>query len=103
MPATSIVPIYDFVCVGITSINNSLEDGMTALYPNPATDRVTISSSLEMTRITVINYVGQVIYRSELNDVNSLDLNTGNYDAGVYVVRIDTENGVVTKRLAIAK
>jgi hypothetical protein len=103
MPAASIVPIYDFVCVDITSINSSLEDGMTALYPNPATDRVTISSSLEMSRITIVNYVGQVIYRAELNDVNSIDLNTGNYDAGVYVVRIDTENGVVTKRMAIAK
>jgi len=103
MPASSIVPIYDFVCVDITSINTSLEDGMTALYPNPATDRVTISSSLEMSRITIVNYVGQVIYRAELNDVTSIDLNTGNYDAGVYVVRIDTENGIVTKRMAIAK
>ena len=103
MPAASVVPIYDFVCVDVTSINNSLEGGLTALYPNPASDRVTITSSVEMSAITIVNYVGQVIYRAELNDVNSIDLNTGNYDAGVYVVRLDTENGIVTKRMAIAK
>jgi hypothetical protein len=30
-------------------------------------------------------------------------LNTSSYESGVYVVRIDTENGQVTKRVTIAR
>ncbi|RLD84730.1 MAG: hypothetical protein DRJ02_11565, partial [Bacteroidetes bacterium] len=30
-------------------------------------------------------------------------LNTSDYESGIYLVRIETENGVVTKRFAIAR
>ncbi len=33
----------------------------TNLYPNPTRDQVTITANAEMTRITVINYVGQLV------------------------------------------
>ena len=81
--------------------NNGVSE--VAVYPNPATSLVNITSSQEMTRITVINYVGQVVYQSELNDANSVKLNTSSFENGVYVIRIDSENGVVTKRVIIAQ
>ena len=87
----------------MTSIDNPLEDGITALYPNPASDRVNIASSYEISRITIVNYVGQVVYDAEINAERSLTLNTATYDAGVYIVKIETDNGMVTKRLAITK
>ena len=102
MPATSVIPIYDYVCIMVTGIDNPLAGDMTALYPNPATDRVNVTSSQQMQRITVVNYVGQVVYNAELNDDYQITLNTSSFDAGVYVVRIDKENGIVTKRLTIA-
>jgi len=73
------------------------------LYPNPATDQVNITSSTAISKITVVNYVGQVVYTNEVNDVTSLTLNTASYDNGIYVVKLDTESGVVTKRVTIAK
>ena len=101
-PAKATIPIYDYVCIMITSIDNPLTGGMTALYPNPATDRVNIASSQSIDRITVVNYVGQVIYDAEVNDENSVVLNTSAYGAGMYIVRISTANGVVTKRMTIS-
>jgi hypothetical protein len=74
-----------------------------SVYPNPATSLVNVTSSQEMTRISVINYVGQVVYQSELNNENAIQLNTSSFENGVYVVRLDTENGVVTKRVIIAQ
>ena len=73
------------------------------LYPNPATSLVNISSSQELTSIIVTNYVGQVVYQSDLNNETAVQLNTSSFNNGVYVVRLESENGVVTKRVIIAQ
>ncbi len=98
-----LMPIEDFVCVLITSIDDPMAGEVTALYPNPARELVNITSSQAMTHLTIVNYVGQVVYDAAITDQTTLTLNTGAYDAGVYVVRITTDNGVVTKRMTITK
>ncbi len=96
------MPIYDFVSVMVTSVDNPLA-GTIGVYPNPATTNVTVSTTEGMNKVTVINYVGQVVYQKALNGENSVDLNTSNYDAGVYVIRIETANGTTNKRVVITK
>jgi hypothetical protein len=89
-------------CAGYIGIPE-FDGSSVAIYPNPATSLVNITSSVEMTRITVTNYIGQVVYQSDLNDDTSVKLNTGSYENGVYVIRLDSESGVVTKRVIIAQ
>jgi len=93
--------VNDYVCIFVTDIDDPLAQS-TVVYPNPARDQVTISSSQEMTRIMVLNYVGQLVLDSEVNQ-SKVVLNTSDYESGIYLVRIETENGVVTKRFAIAR
>ena len=101
-PGMDVAMVNDYVYVDVTNIDNP--NAMTTqLYPNPATDRVQITSTQEMSRITVINYVGQVVYQSELSNQTALTLNTASYENGVYVVRLETENDVITKRFVIAQ
>jgi hypothetical protein len=102
-PALSLIPLYDYVCIMVTSVEDPLAGEVTNLYPNPATDRATVSSSQTISHLTVVNYIGQVVYDSEIGDLNKVELNTSSYDAGVYIVRISTESGIVTKRLTVAK
>ncbi|NOX86051.1 MAG: T9SS type A sorting domain-containing protein [Chlorobi bacterium] len=97
------MPIDDYVCIVITSIDNPLAGEVTSLYPNPARELVNITSSQTMSHITIVNYVGQVVYDADITDQTKVTLNTGSYDAGVYVVRISTDNGIVTKRMTITK
>jgi hypothetical protein len=93
-------PEDDFVYVFVTNID---ELGATnaRIYPNPATNNVTIEAN-GMNRITVINAVGQVVYDLAL-DNNNTQLNVAAFEAGVYVVRINTESGIATKRLTIVR
>ena len=87
-------------CIDIPVSVNELGANEVSVYPNPANDRVNIVCQ-DMKDITVFNYVGQVVFRSDLGQANSTQLNTSKYESGVYVVRISTENGVVTKRVII--
>ena len=80
-----------------------LNENDISLYPNPASNRVNVTSTHKMTRVTVTNYVGQVVYVEDVNDATRVELNTNSYQAGVYLVKIETESGVVTKRVIIRR
>jgi hypothetical protein len=56
-----------------------------------------------MSRITVINALGQTVLDMEMNKQNSLVLSVEGWDAGVYMLRIVTSEGIVTKRATIVK
>ncbi|MDN5350277.1 MAG: hypothetical protein PWQ54_1673, partial [Bacteroidales bacterium] len=94
-------PDDDFVTVFVTNTN---EFGLnnTRVYPNPATNNVVIESA-QMNRITVMNAVGQVVIDRGIEGKQRHDLNTSTYEAGVYMIRIETTEGVVTKRLTIVR
>ena len=95
--------VTDYVVVLITGLDDENAAALTNLYPNPAQDMVTVTSTLPMTELTVTNYVGQVVYTNEMNDATRVELNTSSYPAGVYLVKIETENSVITKRVIITK
>lgn len=69
------------------------------IYPNPVKDNLTITAEA-MTRITITNTLGQVMYDEEVVSDN-LEINVSQYKAGVYVVRIATETGVTVERVVV--
>jgi len=100
-PAFSLlIPENDFVYIFVTN-TNELNAAEARMFPNPATNNVTIEAA-GMNRITVINAVGQLVYDAEINNVRT-QFNVASFEAGVYVVRINTENGIATKRLTIVR
>ena len=71
------------------------------LYPNPTNDKVTIEAQ-GMNHITVATALGQVVYDADV-DADQIELNMGQYNAGLYLVRISTVNGVSVKRVTVVK
>ena len=69
------------------------------IYPNPVKDNLTITAEA-MTRITITNTLGQVMYDEEVVSDNQ-EINVSQYKAGVYVVRIATETGVIVERVVV--
>ena len=71
------------------------------LYPNPTNGNVTIEAEA-MLRLTVVNELGQVVYDAEAsNDTETLDMSQ--FGAGVYMIRIYTENGMGVKRVSVIR
>ena len=94
-------PEDDFVYVFVTNTNEfSLNN--TRIYPNPATNNVVIESA-QMNRITVMNALGQVVLDRAIEGQTRHDLNTSAYEAGIYLIRIETNEGVVSKRLTVVR
>ena len=100
-PANSYAdPDVDYVAVNITAIGENGVEGM-MVYPNPTMGDLNINAEA-MTRITITNALGQVMYDQAV-DTDSQIIDMAQYEAGVYMVRITTENGVAVERITVIR
>ena len=70
-----------------------------ALFPNPTKGNVTIQAS-GMNHITVVSVLGQVVFDTEVN-ADEYTLNMAQFNAGMYMVRVNTANGMTVKRVTV--
>ena len=76
--------------------------GSFSLYPNPANDHVFITTSGDLKRVTVYNALGQLVV-DEITTGKQYELNTASYTIGVYMVRVETADGVTTRTLTVQR
>jgi hypothetical protein len=86
----------DFI-VGVPDV---AQDAEIAIYPNPATDHLTITSGIEMTQVDIFNQLGQKVFGQVVKDTN-YSMNTEGLHAGVYFVKITTDQGITTKKIMV--
>ena len=72
-----------------------------SVYPNPTAGNVNIIAQ-GMSHIIVLNALGQVVYDTNV-DGNMTTLDMNQYQAGIYMVRVTTENGECVKRISVVK
>ncbi|MBL7706477.1 MAG: T9SS type A sorting domain-containing protein [Taibaiella sp.] len=89
--------------VGIT--NPQLSANQLKLYPNPATQSVTLEnvSGLKMKHITLFNVLGQEVLSLPVTNNAKQSINVTQLTSGIYQVRIECEEGIVTRKLEILK
>ena len=93
----------DMVEVSVTITDDGLDENdiVSAIYPNPTSSDLHINATA-MTHVSVFNAMGQMVYDQAVSG-DELIINMGQYEAGVYMVRIDTENGSSVKRITVVK
>ncbi len=79
--------ILNVVNVPVVAESIDLQD--IDIFPNPVTDFLNITSSETISEIEIVNTLGQVVKRIEVNS-DSAVCNVEDLKAGVYVVRIST-------------
>jgi len=73
--------------------------GNFALTPNPATNRLTVSSKNEtISQVAIYNVLGQLVMNRSFSNNFSETLNISNLNSGMYLVKI---NNATTKRLVV--
>ena len=76
-------------------------DVVEGIYPNPTTGKLYIKAAA-MQQITVANALGQVMMTETVSgDETMIDMSA--FEAGVYMVRVATENGTTVKRVSVIK
>ena len=81
--------------VGINDVNNAVSF---EVYPNPAHETVNVSTTMDVQKVEVMNYLGQVIFSQNTTN-NNFTLNVANYADGVYFIRLSGNDGIATQKL----
>ena len=98
-PAMAEDGIHDYVTAHTDGVNERVED--ISVYPNPAQDQVTVAAD-EMLRVSLINSLGQIVYDAPAEG-NVTSINLSDVEAGLYLIRINTVNGVSVRQLSVVK
>lgn len=69
------------------------------IYPNP-TNGIVIIEAENIQNISIYNMLGEMVFESAASG-NEFDYDFSNNESGVYLVRIETAQGVVTKRVTV--
>ena len=69
------------------------------LFPNPADQSINIETE-DMTHVTVYNMLGQFVYDAEVEG-NVMKINVSEWNEGIYLIRIQTAQGQLTRRVSI--
>lgn len=71
------------------------------VYPNPTDGSLTVEAS-GMKHITVTNALGQVVMNADVEG-DRLHLDLGNCRSGIYMLRVNTTNGMVVKKVSVTR
>jgi hypothetical protein len=89
----------DHVVDVLVGINEVLFSN-TQVYPNPASDVVNVKSEMEITNVKVYNNTGQLVSDEQVNS-KLYQLNTSQFEAGLYFFQIESNDAVISKRIII--
>ena len=91
----------DMVTVNVNVTNVNENEVVNAIYPNPTNGDLNIYAAA-MERISIINAMGQMVYDQAVNG-DSKVIDMSQFEAGVYMVNVVTENGTSVKRVTVIK
>lgn len=88
-------------------IENDLNKINLNIFPNPASNKITVelTTNKETTaKLRIINLLGETLFTGSLRFIstnNTFELNTSNYEKGLYMIMIETEEGRIAQKVMI--
>jgi hypothetical protein len=98
--------IFNTIMITVLDISGKVEakevDGNlhVKLFPNPADVFIKINSEYTLNSIEIINTIGTSVYNESINS-DDAEIDISGFDSGVYVIKMNTQYGILTKTLVI--
>jgi len=96
-----------FILAGDTGTTGIIETIASSinLFPNPATDKLTIAlgSNNRKVVVTIADITGKIIYSTTATETQKLEVNTKDFASGIYVAQIQSAEFIATNKLVIEK
>ncbi len=86
------------ITAGFTGINEGFAKGI-SIYPNPTNNTVTISGISEMTRIQVLNALGEIILTLNVDAQEKVSLDLSRFQPGIYQIRMNGQQGTIVRKV----
>ena len=89
---------YEFIEAEPTAVSETVSV-VSAVYPNPTSGMIKIEAE-NLQNISIFNSLGQKVFeRSTSGDTFEYDFS--NYEAGVYLIKVESAKGIETKRVTV--
>ena len=85
----------------LLGVNDISDEATFSVYPNPATNFITVSSNINLAinSIEMFDINGRMVKRISYKDISNPEVNISDIAAGVYMMKISSNNGVATKKI----
>ncbi|MBU2649879.1 MAG: T9SS type A sorting domain-containing protein [Bacteroidetes bacterium] len=101
-PGPDRVYILDFLTTTMHEIPVTKSSKEVSIFPNPASDQLTIESGKPFQRIEIYNASGQLLFGKDYRNTITT-LNVGDYSPGIYIVRVGLGDESVARKVVIEK
>lgn len=71
--------------------------GSIKMYPNPIDDFINVNGDVEITEVSIYDGLGRLVTHSNIYDT-SASINVSSFEAGIYIVLINTEKGILESK-----
>jgi len=88
------------VIVDVITAINEVSGNTIQIYPNPVTDYINVKSDSKIISVELMNLMGQRIIMQKVNKLTH-QINLTDLQSGIYIVKVELENGTVTRRIAV--
>jgi hypothetical protein len=88
---------FDNVSYGSPLGLNDFQNNKFKMYPNPATNILTLSSKNMIEKVTIYNALGQLIFKQDYSS-NEVTISVSNLSKGIYVITSQIGNESVTRQ-----
>jgi photosystem II stability/assembly factor-like uncharacterized protein len=83
---------------------NKISQSAISIYPNPTSGKFTITNNESLskeTEVSIFNIQGKKVMYKKFQNKELIRLDVSSQPKGIYLLKIQTDNGVVTKKLVI--
>ncbi|HSD13746.1 MAG TPA: T9SS type A sorting domain-containing protein [Flavobacterium sp.] len=100
-PDRYMLMVDDFKVTATTLSTDSFTSSKFSVYPNPANNVVNVSNNgnIQINKVSIVDINGRIVKAMDFESVTETQIGISELNQGVYFMNIDTNEGIVTKKI----